>query len=342
MDFSFNIEFAKRYGVDEAIMVKSFQFWIRLNKANKTNYHDLRYWTYNTNKSLTEYYPFWTEKQVRRIIESLVDKEILIKGNYNKIAYDRTIWYAFMNEDLYLSDNFHLEEIGDYQKVNTILPNGQMENTKQSNGISRKGKPIPVANQVLNTFTNSVNIENLSDFTSFEKITIDDSQSFKVNPFSVVANLQGEKEEKKISGKRKEESQAEPKPERKPNPTYEAFTVFCQTFEQLSGAAYPTDQKGHYIMSPKDAGGMVYLLRWLEKVDRNNDTNEALKVFLQAAWSLPDKWLKANFTPPILYGQANKVYTAYQTSSPAAKKKAYDDEADRLLNEYIQTLKQTQ
>jgi hypothetical protein len=86
-------------------------------------------------------------------------------------------------------------------------------------------------------------------------------------------------------------------------------------------------------MSPKDAGGMVYLLRWIEKVDRNNDTNEALKVFLQAAWSLNDKWLKANFTPPILYGQANKVYTAYQTSSPAAKKKAYDDEVDRLLAE---------
>jgi hypothetical protein len=148
----------------------------------------------------------------------------------------------------------------------------------------------------------------------------------------VISNLQGEKEEKKSSAKRKEES-TEPKPERKPNPTYEAFTVFCQTFEQLSGAAYPTDQKGHYIMSPKDAGGMVYLLRWIEKVDRNNDTNEALKVFLQAAWSLPDKWLKANFTPPILYGQAGKIYTAYQTSSPAAKKKAYDDEVDRLLAE---------
>jgi hypothetical protein len=180
-----------------------------------------------------------------------------------------------------------------------------------------------------------------NEFSTFEKITIDDSQSSKVNPFTIVAKLQGEKEEKKISGKRKEES-TEPKPERKPNPTYEAFVVFCQTFEQLSGAAYPTDQKGHYIMSPKDAGGMVYLLRWIEKVDRNNDTNEALRVFLQAAWSLPDKWLKANFTPPILYGQANKVYTAYQTSSPAAKKKAYDDEVDRLLNDYIQTLKQTQ
>ena len=166
------------------------------------------------------------------------------------------------------------------------------------------------------------NIENSDEFLEDE---IEINQNDKVNPFTVIANLQSEKEEKKTSAKRKEE--------RKPNPTYEAFTVFCQTFEQLSGAAYPTDQNGNYIMSPKDAGGMVYLLRWLEKVDRNGNTIEALKVFLQAAWSLPDKWLKANFTPSILYGRTNQIYTAYQTSSPAAKKKAYDDEVDRLLAE---------
>jgi hypothetical protein len=191
----------------------------------------------------------------------------------------------------------------------------------------RKREHNNTLNKTTNNTTN-ISFENPNEFSAFEKITIDEKQSSKVNPFTIVAKLQGEKEEKKSSAKRKEEST-----ERKPNATYEAFTVFCQTFEQLSGAAYPTDQKGHYIMSPKDAGGMVYLLRWIEKVDRNNDTNEALKVFLQAAWSLPDKWLKANFTPAILYGQAGKIYTAYQTSSPAAKKKAYDDEVDRLLAE---------
>ena len=190
-------------------------------------------------------------------------------------------------------------------------------------GTPSRIKPLEVLPNLSIKKNKVLEFEN--EFSSFEKITIDDSQSSKVNPFSVVAKLQSEKERK--------ESCAKEKKEKKPNPTYEAFTVFCQTFEQLSGAAYPTDQKGHYIMSPKDAGGMVYLLRWIEKVDRNNDTNEALKVFLQAAWSLPDKWLKANFTPAILYGQANKVYTAYQTSSPAAKKKAYDDEVDRLLAE---------
>jgi hypothetical protein len=210
------------------------------------------------------------------------------------------------------------------------------EKTRNGEIPSRKNPSLKNNNFKEEQIIKNINLEedvfeNPSEFSTFEKITIDEKQSSKVNPFTVISNLQGEKEEKKSSAKRKEESK--PKAERKPNPTYEAFTVFCQTFEQLSGAAYPTDQKGNYIMSPKDAGGMVYLLRWIEKVDRNNDTTEALKVFLQAAWSLPDKWLKANFTPAILYGQAGKIYTAYQTSSPAAKKKTYDDEVDRLLAE---------
>jgi hypothetical protein len=195
-------------------------------------------------------------------------------------------------------------------------------------GTPSRIKPLEVLPNLSINKNKVLGFEN--EFSHFEKITIEDSQSSKVNPFTLVSLVEKEKEK---NTRKKEKADAEPKAERKPNPTYEAFTVFCQTFEQLSGAAYPTDQKGHYIMSPKDAGGMVYLLRWLEKVDRNNDTNEALKVFLQAAWSLNDKWIKANFTPSILYGQAGKIYTAYQTSSPAAKKKAYDDEVDRLLSE---------
>jgi hypothetical protein len=186
-------------------------------------------------------------------------------------------------------------------------------------------------NNTLNkTTNNTTNISFENEFSTFEKITIEDSQSSKVNPFTLVSLVEKEKEK---NTRKKEKENAEPKPERKPNPTYEAFTVFCQTFEQLSGAAYPTDQKGNYIMSPKDAGGMVYLLRWIEKVDRSGNINEALKVFLQAAWGLNDKWIKANFTPAILYSQSAKIYTAYQTSSPAAKEKAYNDEVDRLLAE---------
>ena len=168
--------------------------------------------------------------------------------------------------------------------------------------------------------------KNHSDFTHFEKVSNDftNVQSPKVNPFTLIANVEKEKES---SAKEKE------KKERKPSPTYEAFTVFCQTFEELSGAAYPTDKNGHYIMSGKDAGGMVYLMRFIEQVDRSGNTTDALKVFLNAAWKLNDKWIKANFTPSILHSQSSKIFTAYQTTSPAAKDKAYNDRIQELLAE---------
>ena len=172
-------------------------------------------------------------------------------------------------------------------------------------------------------------IEN--EFSHFEKVVINDSQSPKVNPFTLIANV--EKEKSKSSAKKEKEKGYEPKAERKPNPTYEAFMVFCQTFEELSGAAYPTDKNGHYIMSGKDAGGMVYLMRFIEQVDRSGNTTEALKVFLNAAWKLNDKWIKANFTPSILHSQSSKIFTAYQTTSPAAKDKAYNDRLQELLAE---------
>jgi len=86
-------------------------------------------------------------------------------------------------------------------------------------------------------------------------------------------------------------------------------------------------------MLPKDAGNMVYLMRYIDKIDRSGNSLEALKVFMQAAWSLNDKWLKANFTIANLYSQASKIFTAYQTSSPAAKDKAFNDKLAELLAE---------
>jgi hypothetical protein len=174
-------------------------------------------------------------------------------------------------------------------------------------------------------------VENPMDFTEFEKIEITENeinQSKKVNPFTLITQLEKEK-----SFATKREKAAEPKADRQPSPTYAAFCVFCQTFESLSGAAYPTDQNGHYIMMPKDAGQMKNLMQYIDKIDKQGNSLEALKVFIQAAWSLNDKWLRANFTVGNLYGQASKIFTAYQTTSPAAKDKAYNDRVQELLAE---------
>ena len=206
-----------------------------------------------------------------------------------------------------------------------------MENTdtvKTRNGKNPSRENSSLINKDLKEIKTIINtnlkkdIEN--EFSHFEKVVINDSQSPKVNPFTIVSIVEKEKE---TAGKEKE------KAERKPNPTYEAFTVFCQTFEELSGAAYPTDKNGHYIMSGKDAGGMVYLMRFIEQVDRSGNAIDALKVFLNAAWKLNDKWIKANFTPSILHSQSSKIFTAYQTTSPEAVEKKRYDRIQELLAE---------
>jgi len=241
-------------------------------------------------------------------------------------------------EELLTTGYLHREqrrETGKFDSYDYTLnftPSGKKADTvKIRNGEKPTREKSALINKDLEQRKTIINIdfeqsiENPSDFIDFTKVETNDYpnlQSPKVNPFTLIANL----EKEKTSGKKE-------KAERQPSPTYAAFTVFCQTFESLSGAAYPTDQNGHYIMMPKDAGQMKNLMQYIDKIDKQGNSLEALKVFIQAAWSLNDKWLRANFTIANLYSQASKIFTAYQTTSPAAKDKAYNDRIQELLAE---------
>lgn len=99
MNFSFDGEFAKEHGVDEAIMYTYFSYWIAKNKANDKHFYDGYTWTYNSQKALAELFPFWNREKIRRIIGSLEKQGLLIKGNYNQLAYDKTTWYALPKLD---------------------------------------------------------------------------------------------------------------------------------------------------------------------------------------------------------------------------------------------------
>lgn len=121
MTYQFDANIAALYGVDEAIMIANLQYWIRKNEANGKHYHEGRFWTYNSIEAFTKLFPFWTARQIRRILKSLEDNGVIVTGNYNTSAIDRTTWYAF----------------GD-----TFLQKGQMHLTETSNGSDRTVKSI--------------------------------------------------------------------------------------------------------------------------------------------------------------------------------------------------------
>ena len=122
MEYGFNVEIAQKLGVNEAIVIRNFQHWLKKNEANNANFHHGRYWTYNSIGAFCKIFPFWTEHQIRNILKKLMTDGILIKGNFNKSPYDKTIWYSIDEEVLNKLLSEH-EEADEPQKYNDKIEN---------------------------------------------------------------------------------------------------------------------------------------------------------------------------------------------------------------------------
>jgi hypothetical protein len=160
----FNSEIAAQYGVNEAIMIYHFKYMLTYNKSHNHHYHDGRYWTYNSIKYFTENtYKFWTARQIEWIIKSLVKQNVILIGNYNKHKYDKTAWYAFVDEERFLGpkpldsthstkmlNGFNNSSMPEKQAKSTlaeIFPSESripVHSTKMLNGFNTNVKPIPV------------------------------------------------------------------------------------------------------------------------------------------------------------------------------------------------------
>ena len=132
MDYSFNAHIAEQYGVEEAVFIHNLYWWISKNKANGQHFYEGRTWTYNSAKAFADLFPFWTPKQIRRIIKKLEAEGALHIGNFNEKGFDRTQWYA-LDESVTRW----------YEMGKCMCPNGQMDVAKRENGSAQTGTPIP-------------------------------------------------------------------------------------------------------------------------------------------------------------------------------------------------------
>lgn len=77
-EYSFNTKMATEIGVEESIMLSALR-----NNEKRT-----------TLKEIEALFPFWTSKQVRRITESLLAKDLLSKEKTNGSPFDQTKLYS--------------------------------------------------------------------------------------------------------------------------------------------------------------------------------------------------------------------------------------------------------
>jgi len=120
--FTFATEDANRYGVDGAIMLHHIRYWVAKNEANDRNFHDERYWTYNSQSAFAKLFPFWTARKIGRLLTKLEEEGAIVSGNFNDKRYDRTKWFTLTNA----IDNY-----------------GSLHMSKMTNGLVKSDSPIP-------------------------------------------------------------------------------------------------------------------------------------------------------------------------------------------------------
>lgn len=150
-DHHFSVEIAKECGVNASILFSNIAYWIEHNRANGINYHDGHYWTFNSMKAFSELFPYFSEKQIKTALKKLEDDELIMTGNYNKLPFDRTKWYAITSKGYSILNN--IDElnvpIDETKKSNENGPESPMR-------LDQKDRAIPDINE-----DKKLNIENI-------------------------------------------------------------------------------------------------------------------------------------------------------------------------------------
>lgn len=149
MKHIFDVDIAKVYGINAAVLLENIGYWIKQNEANETNFFDGNYWTYNSRRAYRELFPYMSERQIDTAFRKLIDDGLVITGNYNAVAYDRTLWYALT------------------QKGKCILHFDGMETDVLSNGSPQNVRPIPNINTDENA---NVNADIIAEFLALWKL----------------------------------------------------------------------------------------------------------------------------------------------------------------------------
>jgi hypothetical protein len=124
------------------MFLQQVHYWISRPEAHE---RDGRRWVYNSYPQWHEQFPFWGINTIRRTIETLEKHGLLLTGNYNTSAIDRTKWYSI--------DYDAVDALGNPPSVEKHRPsaqNGQTNISRWADDVPDMGRPIPETNTETN------------------------------------------------------------------------------------------------------------------------------------------------------------------------------------------------
>lgn len=178
-DLTLNPELAKKIGFEEAYVVSYVRAHISYHKrrAHLSHRHEGQYWIYNSLPNWCAEFDWWTEKQIRRILASLVSQGILKVGRFTYGPKYKTNWYTFVQEHPWLtgiaegvitfdeSDDTSAQKGGSQVEITSAQKGGSLHDNDQGNSqvaqkggsVSEKGPPDLVNTSALEGGSTTIN-----------------------------------------------------------------------------------------------------------------------------------------------------------------------------------------
>ena len=137
----FDVDVAKEYGIECAVIFQNIGFWVQHNRENGLNDYDGSFWTYNSAKAFEHSFPYMSYQKIGRALTKLEEVGLIKSGNYNKSKFDRTKWYTLTEDGyrVFRNENSHLSN----------LINGDITGDKPIPDINTDSKPNINNNNVL-------------------------------------------------------------------------------------------------------------------------------------------------------------------------------------------------
>lgn len=137
---TFDVDVATKYGTNVSILLCNINYWIQKNKENGKHFHDGRYWTYNTVAAFHSLMPFMSENVINTALAKAEAEGLLVTGNYNKLPFDRTKWYALTEKGEMLFQAQQNAATDSPSGSESISQNGEVDSKELGNSIYQKSE----------------------------------------------------------------------------------------------------------------------------------------------------------------------------------------------------------
>lgn len=153
----FPVELAVKIGLRESILLQYFYHWHINNTDNPAMQIEGRTWFYLSAPKIASAFPYFSDKQVRTIMDHLEAQGMLMKGNHANNKMLRTTWYSLTDSAL---------EFFDFpEKANAFAQMGKWSD--------QTGKCKSYNNKVNNISSNEDNINKGPAKFNFRKALLD-------------------------------------------------------------------------------------------------------------------------------------------------------------------------